>query len=410
MTKRRSNIITIAYILLSGVFSAAWGQDMQELNYEQLHQGAKEAILNEDFNSAKDFYEFILKKFPEDADALLALGRLEAWQENFSKAEELLFLAVRLYPDYADIWQALGDVYFWQQKNELALNAYIEWGKREPLQWEPSIKKAKAEINLRRNNAARQSIESARMLGAPKEEWEMILKSIQQNQGVGAWQCHLIYEQTSFDLLSMESWHRWAAGIQHRKGNWTKIAELQRVERYADDDYSLAWDNYFTLKKSAYFNLRAQAAFRQTLLPILDLNAEYYQGLGGLFELSAGYRLMHFTNTNAHLLSLGAAAYLNNEFLRLRFTEIMQKGSEPDLMLLAAWRHYFVSADHWLELYSIFSNIEDNMSLQDKIKTVGLKGETYISKKIGLQAGLSRSWERADTAQWGFSLGLSCRW
>ncbi len=410
MIKRRNKITIIAYVVFLGISSSLWAQEKPELNYEELHQAAKEAILNEDFEAARDFYESILKKYSEDADAMLALGRLEAWQGNFLKAEELLFLAVRLYSDYADIWQALGDVYFWQNKHELAINAYIEWGKREPMRWEPSLKRAKAEIPLRRNNAARQSIESARMLGAPKEEWEPLLKSIQQNQSPSAWQNYLQYEQTSFDVITMERWHRWAAGIQHQKGNWTKIAELQRVERFSDRDFALAWDNYITLKRSAYLNLRAQAGFKHTLLPILDLNAEYYKGLGGLFEVSAGYRLMHYSTADAHLISLGAAAYLNNEFLRLRFTQILQKSAAPDLMMLAAWRHYFVSADHWLELYAVFSSIEDPLPMKDKLRTVGLKGESFFRQKCGLQAGISRSWERADTAQWGFMLGLVYRW
>ncbi|HDR04104.1 MAG TPA: tetratricopeptide repeat protein [Candidatus Marinimicrobia bacterium] len=184
MTKRRNSIITIIFIISAGLLTFLPAQELDEdkkISYEALHQLAREAIKNEDFQSAADFFEAILKKYPEDADAMLALGRLNGWQGNFAKAEELLFLTVRLYPDYDDAWQALGDIYFWQDKHQLAVNAYMEWEKRAPTLWEPSIKRAKAEIAIRRNNTARQSIESARMLGAPKEMWEPLLKSIQQN-------------------------------------------------------------------------------------------------------------------------------------------------------------------------------------------------------------------------------------
>ncbi|HDR04105.1 MAG TPA: YaiO family outer membrane beta-barrel protein [Candidatus Marinimicrobia bacterium] len=208
----------------------------------------------------------------------------------------------------------------------------------------------------------------------------------------------------------MDTWRRWAVGIQRHKGNWTKIGELQRVERFTNEDYSLAWDNYIALKHNAYINLRAQYAFRQSLLPILDLNAEYYKGLGSLYELSAAYRLMHFPGSDVQFLSLGAAAYLNNEFLRVRLTDILQKASGPELILLAAWRHYFISADHWAELYTVFTKLNYDIKIEEKLRTIGIKGESYPWERIGVQAALSRGWERADSAQWGFMLGLVYRW
>jgi|GEM_PF-3322895 len=388
------------------------GQDSADppMGQEEMFKKAQGLLQADSIYAAKSLLKDLLFHYPGDADAMLALGRIHAWHREFSEAEELLRLVIRFFPDYWDAYLALSDMYRWQGRDSEALSildSAAETALTDPLFL---LARSRLLVSLRRFPEARVTLRAAEKAAVDKKDLKPLWDAVQQSRGPSAWTAYALYEETDFDLLSKTSWHRSAAGIKYQHGDWTRILEVQQVQRFGLQDRSIAFDNYISLPDGSYFNARLQWAPEEVLLPLLDLNAEYYKPLAGLSEWSLGYRLMYFTGSPVHLASLGASLYAGNALLRMRFISIYRDGVRPEHVLIAAWRQYLISADHWLEAMLSVSELSSSAPVTDKPMGSSLRCEWYFNRHLGMQAGLAANLLSGNRLDRGFSLGISVRW
>lgn len=92
----------------------------KQLRIERHYKQAEDAMANEDFKSARDAYEKVIKINPNDAAALYWAGKISYRIDEPQKAEKFLTQALELSPEAEDVIIALVETYkSWAHKINL---------------------------------------------------------------------------------------------------------------------------------------------------------------------------------------------------------------------------------------------------------------------------------------------------
>ena len=268
-------------------------------------------------------YTELLAKSPENADVLLARGRIYAWEDRWSEAEKDLLTVTSQHPDYGDAWSALGDMYLWSDRPRDAAKAYGRWIAARPDDPRAYIARGRARRSAGDIDQARSDFEAARTHGMTDAEVKPYLASLQQRRQEPEstspdeyqWLANLSFGRSTFSPVS-GVWNYCGASLRHYWKSGSLAAEYLDSQRFGSDDYALALDAYLDIWPRAYVNLRFQYSPHADLFPNVAYRAELFQSVGKGWELSGSYDHMYFGGSNVDMYGLGLGKYIGDWYVR----------------------------------------------------------------------------------------------
>lgn len=258
-------------------------------------------------------YRDILARHPVDIDVRIALARVRSWQQQFDESAALYRAVLDEDPKNVEAKQGLADTLYWSKHYQEALLLYQgvydqthnpEVGQR--------ILAVTHEITL-----------SARAPVGPRARPALPFRNY-----VKLGYSHYTYTNGFPDERD--------GVIEAAKpmGELTFVGRITPLNRFGLHDTPVSGELYSPLWKRAWGYLGASGAINPGFVPNLTVGGEVFQGLGNLspylspFELSFGYRRMHFKQEGIDLLEPGVTIYLPfNFWLTEKIYYVPEQGS-----------------------------------------------------------------------------------
>ena len=230
------------------------------------------------------------------------------------------------------------------------------------------------------------------------------------------WNASLTYGFEAF-TRTQPTWHAANVQVGRRFTHGTVIGEVLVARRFDRTDQGLAVDAYRTLWHGAYGNLRTQVVPGADVLPRLDVSAEFYQSVGGGFEMSGGYRRMQYRGSRADLWTLRAAKYLPHWYLRAR-TIVVPHGGTTALSAAVAARRYLATDDEYLdvqagageEIVTVGTGATGPVVEPRRNRVLTATLRKTLTGALGLSAGATYNATGGLPSRRGLSAGLTYRW
>ncbi|MCF7833616.1 MAG: YaiO family outer membrane beta-barrel protein [Candidatus Marinimicrobia bacterium] len=378
----------------------------QNSDYETLHEKGRELYQKGDPSEALEVYQEILNLYPDDVDALLFRGRLFARLEMYDLAEAELIHTLELAPDYLDAYYALASVYYWSGQLDKAKVVLTDWLMRDLENPDAYLLSARVAIAGMNYPAARTFLEQAGEYGADMEIIGELLSRLNTPVKSTKWESGIGYEYLAVDG-GRPDWQHLRAFITHDFDKILITAELSRYNRNNTADHAIVLDSYYGLWDKAYMNTRLQAGLNWEFLPRFDITAEVFQAVGTRHEAAAGYRMMHYGDTTAHIPSFAWALYPGKWYLREKLSMIVNNGISWQNQLTA--RYFLDDADTYIQLMNVWGTDFQNNTWVNSL-SFALSGSYALNEHWILSLVASWTRDEYNLNRIGGSAGVAYRW
>ena len=227
-----------------------------------------------------------------------------------------------------------------------------------------------------------------------------------------SWRAGFEYGFESF-TMSRAAWQTYTARLERKIAHGSIALEGEDATRFSLWDQAVALDAYRTLWRRAYGNLRVSVAPGAQVLPRSDVTAEVYQGGGGGWEVSAGYRRMNYAGHGVDLWGASLGKYVGNWYVVARATAVPQSGKLGG----GAWllvRRYLGTADDYLDVSggvgSEVATVAVDSVAVSRTQFVTARLQRFVTPRLGLTLGATWNAQRGIPTRSGLALGVLYRW
>jgi YaiO family outer membrane protein len=227
-----------------------------------------------------------------------------------------------------------------------------------------------------------------------------------------AWRGTLTYGFEAF-TAGRATWQAWMARVERKTPQGSLALEALHSSRFSLWDDAGALDAYHTLWRRAYGNVRIALAPGAQVLPRLDATAEVFQGVGGGWEASAGYRRMSFSGSGVNLWSASLAKYVGNWYVVARGTAVPQSGKLGGGVGLLV-RRYFQSANDFLDVSGgtgseVVTLGADSVNVS-RSQSLSVRLQHFVSARVGLTIAATFDTQQGIPNRRGLVFGGLYRW
>jgi YaiO family outer membrane protein len=228
------------------------------------------------------------------------------------------------------------------------------------------------------------------------------------------WEAGLLYDLQSFSR-DRDDWHTYRLAVRKKVSPGIVGLEVLRTHRFGEVDEAVALDVIFRLWRSAYGNLRFQAAIDSEVLPPTDGMVEIFQGLPAGWELSGAYRNLDVPESMVHVVTAGIAKYIGDDwYLRQRTTFSIAEG-DTNVLFGASARRFLRVPDDWIQLEGAIGRETVDVArgpivLSRRVEFVGLRFQKFFVPRVGVAVAGTYRDEHDGPASVGVSIELLTRW
>lgn len=343
------------------------------------------------WKEARELCALILKRYPDDLDARILLGRTFAWDRMYTEARRELKRALAREPRYKDALNALTDVELWSEQNSAALEVANQGLQYYPTEEDFLLKKIKALRNLGRDDEASFVLMILEDLNPSHSEIATLrdqirLKSLRYGLGVSY----------SVDLFST------AYDAVHYgmlQGNWRSrlgslFGRINYARRFSTNGVQAEFDMYPTIAEGIYSYLNY--GFSNTnVFPKHRFGAELYVKLPPSFEGSAGIRSLYFGSGSSVTIYTGSIGlYYGSYWVSLRpYITPGEAGVSRSISLTG--RRYLATAEDFLSIRLSTGLSPDERIVQANPDSAGKEVLSLQSQGVGIgwQQNLDRTYQ-----------------
>jgi YaiO family outer membrane protein len=243
-----------------------------------------------------------LETSPRDVDARLLYGAILSWEGRYDEARRELRQVLEQSPAYKDARIALMN---------------IEW-------WSGNINEARdaADAILAEDPGDQRAREVRDRVDAASRPW---------------W-AGVSYSNDTFNG-SREPWHEYSATLTRLTPRGSLTFRASEARRFGYDDRLIEVDFYPRFRPGTYAFLSVGGAPDSKLYPSHRVAFDLYQGVGGGFEVSGGFRRLAFSDTtNIYVGTL--SKYLGNWMLTGKVFHVPGEGSLDSTSYHGGFRRY----------------------------------------------------------------------
>ncbi len=247
--------------------------------------------------------EMHLSVHERDVDARLLYGLILSWEARYDESRRELQTVLAQAPDYRDARMALMNV---------------EW-------WSGHLDEARAAADtILADDPGNQPARDVRA---------------QADAATRPWSAGISYSHDAFSD-GRAPWHETATSIARMTPRGAVILRASDARRFALGDQLFEVEFYPRLRPGTYAFLGVGISPDSLLYPSSRLAFDLYQGLGGGFEVSAGYRRLAFAAATSIYVGT-VTKYIGNWMVAGKIFHVPADGSLDSTSYHGAFRRYF---------------------------------------------------------------------
>jgi YaiO family outer membrane protein len=350
-------VIRIIVVLLS---LALFVQAQDRIDADELFRQARTLGFAGKHEEARQLCQRILAQYPDYADVRVFLGRLQSWDMQYDDARRTLLQVLTPMPDSKEARTALIDVELWSENPDRALQHSDTGLQSAPGDEGLLYRKAQALSKLKRSAEAAEVLERILDRNPSNKEARSLMTSLDEGSRLYRFNIDYGYEH----LSALDPWHTSSASLSRETGLGTVVGRFNYANRFNSSGYQVEMDAYPGLRQGLYTYLNYGYS-ATALFPKHRVGFELFSNPGKGFELSAGFRYLHFTD-DVWIYTGTAGKYLGNYFVSFR--PLITPG-RTGTSFSGNWtlRHYFEGRDSYLGV-----NVGGGSAPDDALSTADL--------------------------------------
>jgi YaiO family outer membrane protein len=320
---------------------------------------ARELAFEEKYEEARAICDQILEIYPEYHDVKTLKARTYSWEGEFVKSNDLLREVLQADPENSDALFALIDLQIWYGDYEEVIKFLDIALADDPNNTHLLYRKALALKETGDDIAAVVLLNQILDLDPTHEEAKALLDSIETTRlvnhiGIG-------YRGTYFpeSTIDTKPWHLFFAELGRRTRGLGPVAIRANYALREDIDLrslQIEADAYPTVRPGTYLYLNAGYSPDRKLFPITRFGFEVFQTLPASWEISGGFRLLNFDETESLIVTKdlliitgSLSKYIRKYYFSFRpYFTFSSVGDDPTTQayFLTARRFFKTTEDH----------------------------------------------------------------
>jgi YaiO family outer membrane protein len=382
--------ISLLLIVLVWTFQQGMAQEKKKLNADVEFENARKLASEKQYREAINLAYQILEQYPDYTDVRIFAGRVNAWNHNFSEAETQLKKVLAAKPDNLEATLALADIYIWSNRPVEAISVCETGLNVHPLNSELLMKKAQAEYKIQEYDLSKTSLNKVLEIDPQNQQASNLLKEVNSDNWKNKIETEYYYE--NFKKPYIRHWHlstlsygrRTKLGMIYGRMYWGDLVQDGEKWYGAGVSRQFAIEAYPRISQKKYLFLNYSFSGEDNF-PKTRFGVEVYQGLPHAFELSAGYRYMDFSQTNAtsrkiNIYTGSVGKYQGSYWLSFR-PFLIDNGNDFSTKLSLTIRKYLSRDDSYLSLCAGTGTSPDNPAIYT------VEYDRYVLKSRNIQIG-----------------------
>lgn len=234
-----------------------------------------------------------LSKVPDDGDALTLYGSILSWEGRYDEARVALQKVLTMNPDHADALPAMLNLELWSDHPERA-----EQLARASLQRHPGNPKmlmflARAQSNQTHEQVAAQTLDQV-LLAEPNNQEALSMRR-RIAYASRRWEASYTFEDDWFSSVlgaQLES----TLSLRGPTRYGSVIGRVSRADRFDSHSNQLSAEFYPHFRRGTYGFVTVGGSPDGVLYSHYFAGGDIFQGVGGGYEISGGYRRLQFSD------------------------------------------------------------------------------------------------------------------
>lgn len=250
-----------------------------------------------------------LERAPDDTEARVFYGSVLSWEGRYGEAREQLRQVLAKNPGHGDALPALINVELWSDHPEEAARLAHEARRRKPSDADLLMAEVHALRNMRQDREAKKVLDGF-LASEPKNRQAREARWAIERASGNYWQFAVDHTYDFFsDGRAGQHETSMSSRIPTRTGSVT--VRLNRADRFSQVSYQTELDYYPSIRSGTYGYINLGYSADANLYPRYRVGSDLFQSLGHGYEMSGGYRRLHFSS-NINIYTFSLAKYRGN--------------------------------------------------------------------------------------------------
>lgn len=345
---------------------------------ELFTQARAAAFKKKDYPEAIALSRLALTKSPDYPDIHVFLGRIYTWTHHLDSAREQFNYVLQRRPDNIDAISAFADLEYWNNNDTAALQ-YCEAGlKYHPDSPELLLKKARILNDMRHFRDAYAVADTLLRIDPKNETARALASSIKSNNSQN--KVGISYDYVYFDpnYSSSAAWHLVSIDYSRQTKLGSVIGRINYANRFRTNGIQAEIDAYPHISNTFYSYLNIGYSGDLPVFPTYRAGFSLYANLPKSFEAEAGFRYLHFSN-DTWIYTASAGKYYKSWWFNLR-TYLTPGNTGLSNSYTLSTRYYVGGADDYLA-----ATIGTGISPDDRATSIQLSDKKLLAKKASLE-------------------------
>ena len=381
-------IALVSVILLTGVLNSVKGQTFEE---------ARKLAFNGERAKARQICKTILSQ-GYDSDVALLMGRTYAWDGKYDSTRVILNDVLKRNPDNMEALDAFADVEYWSDNYDMAIEYCDRALQKEPASEAFTVKKARILHSNEKYGEAVSLLET--FVQKYPGQAEALNKLQEYRPDAMKNKIRLSYTLDEFDKnFNRDPWQTTSLSYGRKTKLGTVIARVNYAKRFGNTAFQYEMDAYPKISENNYGYLNYGFS-QNSVFPKNRLGVEWYHNFPKSFEGSIGMRELFFNSSNVDIYTATLGKYTGNYWISLR-SYVTPGTTGTSVSGALQVRRYFSDPENYIGLrlgYGV--SPDDNRNLTDPNSNSRLTLKTR-SLRIEYNHIFSRIWILNAGGTWG---------
>ncbi len=334
----KSSFLFIALLFTQSLFA------QNQFSADDLFQQARSAAFDKkDYPLAAELSKKALTISPEYADIRIFLGRVYTWWDKTDSARNCFNEVLSKYPDNEDASSAYADLEYWNKNLTKALSICEEGLVFHPHSKVLMLKKSKSLIDLKRFKEANDVLIELLKNDLQNTEARSLLESVKDKAAKN--KIGVSYDFVNFDKQFSDPWHIVSLDYSRSTAIGSITGRLNYANRFKTNAAQFEADAYPKISKTFYSYINAGISNKNGVFPQYRAGFSLYANLPKSFEAEAGFRYLHFSDAT-WIYTGSVGKYFKNYWFNFR-TYITPGNQSVSNSYSFTTRYYYKGTDYF---------------------------------------------------------------